>query len=83
MTTSNKFPTSVDLNASWVRQDPEHRAKRKHWFQQFWGLCVPAGFGAAVIVALFVGSPDVFLPAWLVMTIVIWGLKSGLDGQSE
>ena len=71
------------LSPSWTPPDPRPtlEAKRKRGFQQFWGLCVPAGFGAAVIVALLVRSVDVLLPAWAVMTVVIWGAKTGLDKE--
>lgn len=77
--------TTPFLSPSWTQPDPkpEREAKRKHGFQQFWGLCVPAGFGTAAIIAILCGSPDVFLPAWPVCAILIWGAKTGLDGNSE
>jgi hypothetical protein len=81
MTPPNKFPTSVNLNSSWVRPEPGKKTDKQKT-QEFWGLCVPAGFGAAVIIALLCGSPEVFLPAWPVLSIIIWGLKSGLDGEN-
>ena len=70
-------------NRMWIRPAPEHEKKQKAATREFWGLCVPIGLGAAIIIALLCGSVEVVLPAWAVMSIVIWGAKSALEGESN
>ena len=65
----------------WQKDDPkpakEAAAKRNK--QTFWGICVPIGGVAAFVLTLVTGEAGVFFPAWAVLSLILWGIFSGLE----
>ena len=64
----NKFPTSVELHKiKFVEPEPDRGAE----LLRFWVLCVPLAGLISLVLCVIMG-PEVFLPAWAMLTLVVW-----------
>ena len=53
----------------------------KHNFRTFWFVCVPGGALAAFLLTLLSQDGGVFIPAWAVGSMVLWGITSSFTKE--
>jgi hypothetical protein len=66
-----------------IRPARDKKKIEKHKTQTFWGLCVPLGFIGALGVSIFSGSGGAFFPAWVVFSVIIWGVVDSSNKESS
>lgn len=65
-----QFPLVPDPKV--IRDQRREADKRALWF-----LWVPLGAVVAFVITLLSGEGSVFLPAWGVISVILWGAGSG------
>ena len=67
-------------NRMFQQEDPKPAkdAADKLDTRKFWFVCVPLGAVVAFVASLVAQSGGVFLPCWVVVSLLIWGGMSGL-----
>ena len=74
---TNRFPTSVDpqkLSMMQPDDNPEKGKREKGKTREFWVLIIPLAAVIAFALSIFVGA-NIFLPAWGIMTLVLYGVS--------
>jgi hypothetical protein len=56
---------------------PEQAASQELDKRSFWFMWVPLGALGAFLLTMWAGSGGVFLPAWFVITMLLWGAFGG------
>ncbi len=72
--------TRKQFDACLYQQDdpePEKRAAHDPDKRSFWFMWVPLGALGAAMLSMWAESGGVFLPAWFVITMLLWGAFGG------